>query len=101
MANRAKHGETEFHVGDTVAVRHKFKEADKTRSQTFEGIVIAIKGRAENKSFTIRKMASARVGVERIWPLLSPAISKITVKKKGKVRRAKLYYLKKRAQEKG
>lgn len=96
MANQATFGRTEFSVGDTVAVHHKFKEANKERAQAFTGIVIAIRGHEPNKSFTVRKIASGGIGVERIWPLFCPSISKIVVKKKGKVRRAKLYYLRER-----
>ena len=99
MANRAKHGKTEFCVGDTIAVHHAFKEGKKTRTQIFQGVVIAIKGRQENKSFTVRRK-TANVAVERIWPLISPWLKKIEVKKKGKVRRAKLYYLRKSDQKK-
>lgn len=95
MANQLKINEITFSVGDTLSVQQKIKEGDKTRLQTFEGIVIAIKGRGENKMFTVRKISSAGIGVERIWPANSPWIKKITVKKKGKVRRAKLYYLRK------
>lgn len=96
MANQAKIGETTFNVGDTVIVSQKIKEGEKTRLQNFEGIVIAIRGRGENKSFTVRKIAVGGIGVERIWPANSPWITKIKVKKKGKVRRAKLYYLRRR-----
>ena len=85
-----------FSPGDTVRVYQKIKEGDKTRIQVFEGIVLAIRGRQENKSFTVRKIATGGVGVERIWPVGSPLIEKITVLKKGNVRRAKLYYLRKR-----
>ena len=101
MANKAKWQDVEFHVGDTVAVHQKIKEGDKTRIQIFEGTVIAIKGREENKGFTVRKIASGGIGVERIWPLISPWITKIVVKKKGRVRRAKLYYLRKGSNKKG
>ncbi len=101
MGNIAKWQDTEFHVGDTIRVHQKFKEEDKTRTQIFEGVVIAIRGRGENKSFTVRKIAAGGIGVERIWPLISPWIAKIVVKKKGKVRRAKLYYLRKGVKKKG
>lgn len=101
MANIAKHGNTEFHVGDTVGVHHQFKEDGKTRTQAFEGVVIAIRGRGENKTFTVRKIASGGIGVERIWPLASPWIKKIVVLKKGKVRRAKLYYTRLSVKKKG
>lgn len=84
-----------FNVGDTIRVHQKIKEGDKERIQVFEGIVIAIKGRGVNKMFTVRKISADAVGVERIWPLESPSIAKIEVKKQGDVRRAKLYYLRK------
>jgi large subunit ribosomal protein L19 len=100
MANIAEWQNTKFQVGDTIRVHLKIKEEGKIRTQVFEGVVIAIKGRGENKSFTVRKMASGGIGVERIWPLISPWIKKIVVKKRGKVRRAKLYYLRKRAKQK-
>jgi len=93
MAHQAKFQETTFCVGDKVKIYQKVQEADKTRIQIFEGIVIAIKGEGENRMFTVRKISTAGVGVERIWPLNSPWIEKIKVVKKGKVRRAKLYYL--------
>ena len=88
--------EKNFNVGDTIKVHQKVKEGDKERIQIFEGIVIAIKNRGEGKSFTVRKIAAYGIGVERIWPFNSPHIAKIEVKKKGDVRRAKLYYLRKR-----
>ncbi len=96
MANQAEFRETKFSVGDTVDVHHKVKEGKKERSQTFTGVVIAIKGHPPNKSFTVRKIAVGSIGVERIWPLACPSISKIEVKRKGKVKRAKLYYLRQR-----
>lgn len=96
MANRIKINKTEFCVGDQISVQQKIQEEEKTKLQSFEGVVIAIKGRGENKMFTVRKIATGGIGVERIWPANSPWIKKITVKKKGKVRRAKLYYLRKR-----
>lgn len=69
-------------------------EGAKTRTQIFEGILISLRGRGENKTFTVRKIGAGGIGVERIWPLNTSSISKIEVKKKGvKVRRAKLYYL--------
>lgn len=82
-----------FRPGDTIKVFYKFKEGEKTRVQPFEGIVIAKKGAGVSRTFTVRKIASAGVGVERIFPLHSPKIEKIEVVKKGKARRAKLYYL--------
>jgi len=100
MANQANFGETTFSVGDTVIVSQKIVEGGKTRIQNFEGIVIAIRGKGEEKTFTVRKIAVGGVGVERIWPLNSPWITKIKVKKKGKVRRAKLYYLRQKTTKK-
>ncbi len=88
--------EITFKPGDTIAVHHKIKEGDKTRIQIFEGVVLGIRGRGENKSFTVRKIAIGGIGVEKIWPAQSTLIEKVVVKKKGHVRRAKLYYLRKR-----
>lgn len=81
-----------FSSGDTVRVTSKVKEGDKERLQAFEGIVISRKGSAATARFTVRKV-SYGVGVERVFPLHSPMIEKIEVRQKGKVRRAKLYYL--------
>jgi len=96
MANQLKLNNVTFSVGDTIRVYQKIQEGDKIRTQPFEGIVISIKGKGENKMFTVRRIATGGIGVERIWPALSPWIKKIEVRKKGKVRRAKLYYLRKR-----
>ena len=85
----------EFRVGDTVRVDVKIIEGNKERIQAFEGTVIARKGGGVSETFTVRKI-SAGVGVERIFPIHSPKIAKITVVKKGKVRRAKLNFLKNR-----
>lgn len=83
----------DFQVGDTVVVRYKIIEGKKTRIQPFEGIVIAKRGEGMSKTFMVRKIGADGIGVERIFPLYSPNIEKIVVKKHGKVRRAKLYYL--------
>ena len=83
----------EFRPGDTVRVAVEIKEGDKKRIQNFEGVVIAIKGRGVGKTFTVRKIGANNVGVERIFPLYSESIAGIEVVRKGKVRRAKLYYL--------
>jgi len=83
----------EIKVGDTVLVSQKVKEGDKERTQNFEGIVIARKhGKEIGSTITVRKVISG-IGVERIFPLHSPIIEKIEVLRKGKARRAKLYYL--------
>jgi large subunit ribosomal protein L19 len=78
--------------GDTVKVHVKVKEGEKERIQIFQGIVIGIRGGGTRTSFTVRKVSSG-VGVERIFPLNSPTISKMEVLRHGKVRRAKLYFL--------
>jgi len=93
MANRVKIKGTIVSIGDTVKVHHKIKESGKERTQVFEGFLIAIKGKGPNKSFTVRKIASHAIGVERIWPVECPSINKVEIKKHGDVRRAKLYYL--------
>jgi len=82
----------DFRSGDTVAVHYKIKEGDRERIQIFEGVVIAMKGGGARETFIVRKI-SYGVGVERIFALHSPLIDKIEVKRLGKVRRAKLYYL--------
>lgn len=87
--------ELNFKAGDTIKVYQKIYEAGKERTQIFEGTVISIRGRGENKMFTVRKIGAGGIGVERIWPLISPHIAKIVVKTKGDVRRAKLYYIRK------
>ena len=84
----------EFKAGDTITVAYKIIEGSKERIQLFRGVVIKINGHQEKKRFTVRKM-SGTVGVERIFPLESPNIESIEVNKVGKVRRAKLYYLRK------
>ncbi len=86
---------SEFRSGDTVRVNVKIKEGDKSRIQVFEGVVIAIKKKGLSSTFTVRKV-SVGYGVERIFPLYSPTIQTIEVVKRGRVRRAKLYYLRER-----
>lgn len=83
-----------FSAGDIVRVHQKIQEGDKSRIQVFEGVVLAISGRGENKMFTAQKMVGD-VAVERIWPIVSPSIEKVVVKAhpKKRVRRSKLYYL--------
>jgi large subunit ribosomal protein L19 len=84
-----------FRIGDTVDVHVKIVEGEKERIQIFSGIVISIKGHGVNESFTVRRLVGTE-GVERVWPVHSPSIDKVEVKKSGKVRRAKLYYLRDR-----
>ena len=82
----------DFRTGDSVRVMVRVREGDKERLQAFEGVCIARRGAGVSASFTVRKV-SAGVGVERIFPLHSPSIANIEVVRKGRVRRAKLYYL--------
>ena len=84
-----------FEIGDTVKVHYKIVEGNRERVQIFEGIVIAIDNKGLSKTFTVRKV-SFDIGVERIFPLYSPRIVKIEVMRKGKIRRAKLYFLRER-----
>jgi large subunit ribosomal protein L19 len=85
----------DFTAGDTVNVHYRVREGEKERIQQYEGVVISERGSGPNKTFTVRKMSSS-IGVERIFPLNSPFIAKIEVKKRGKVRRSKLFYLRER-----
>ncbi|HPG38009.1 MAG TPA: 50S ribosomal protein L19 [bacterium] len=91
-ASQMKTDIPEFKPGDTVNVHVKVVEGDKERIQVFQGVVINRKGAGINETFTVRKISNG-VGVERIFPLHSPNLSKIERLKEGKVRRAKLYYL--------
>ncbi len=89
-----KYKEQSIHIGDTLGVHSKVTEGNKSRIQVFEGILIRLQGRDVNKTFTVRKIGAAGVGVERTWPLDSNSIVKIEVKKKSSgVRRSKLFYL--------
>ena len=83
---------TPFSIGDTVRVMVKVKEGDKERIQAYEGVVIAKKGTSIRETFTVRRV-SFGIGVERTFPLHSPKIDKVIVVRKGKVRRAKIYYI--------
>ena len=80
-----------FSAGDTITVYYEIKEGEKTRTQFFKGIVIQRRGTGSTETFTIRKM-SGTVGVERIFPINLPALQKIEVNKRGKVRRSRIYY---------
>ena len=81
----------EFGAGDTITVYYEIKEGEKTRTQFFKGVVIQRKGAGMTETFTIRKM-SGSVGVERIFPVNMPALQKVEVNQRGKVRRARIYY---------
>lgn len=93
MANQVTIKDTNIKVGDIIAVHQTVADKDREKNQVFEGRVISIKGREPNKTFTVRKIASGNIGVERIYPVLLPSISKVEVKKSIPVKRAKLYYL--------
>jgi|TARA_B100000925_G_scaffold287506_1_gene266882 large subunit ribosomal protein L19 len=80
-----------FSSGDTITVYYEIREGDKTRTQFFKGVVLQRRGSGSTETFTIRKM-SGSIGVERIFPINSPSIQKIEVNKKGKVRRARIFY---------
>ena len=82
----------DFAPGDTVTVQVKVKEGTRERLQAFEGVCIAVKNRGVNSAFTVRKISHGE-GVERVFQTFSPAIDSVTVKRRGDVRRAKLYYL--------
>jgi len=82
----------EFSSGDTVVVQVRVKEGDRERLQAFEGVVIAVRNRGVNSAFTVRKLSHGE-GVERVFQTHSPLIESVTVKRKGDVRQAKLYYL--------
>ena len=87
-----------FKSGDTVTIAYRIKEGNKERIQQYRGVVIRISGHGDKKRFTVRKM-SDNIGVERIFPLESPFIESIVVNKVGRVRRAKLYYLRAQREE--
>ncbi|MBD3634872.1 MAG: 50S ribosomal protein L19 [Methylophaga sp.] len=91
-AEQMKQDVPEFSAGDTVVVKVKIKEGDREREQAFEGIVIAKRNRGLHSAFTVRKISSG-VGVERVFQTHSPTIASIEVKRRGDVRRSKLYYL--------
>ena len=86
---------TPFNTGDTIKVHAKVKEGNRERIQVFEGVVIKRQGGSNRETFTVRKTSNG-VGVEKTWPLHSPIVEKIEVVRRGKVRRAKLYYLRSR-----
>jgi|SRR6478609_937274 large subunit ribosomal protein L19 len=91
-AEQLKENVAEFSPGDTVVVQVKVKEGDRVRSQAFEGVVIAVRNRGLNSAFTVRKISHG-VGVERTFQTHSRQIESVTLKRRGDVRQAKLYYL--------
>ena len=94
-AEQLKENAPEFNVGDTVKVYGKIKEGNRERIQIFEGTVIKIQGGSNRETFTVRKSSNG-IGVEKTWPLHSPNVEKVEVVRTGKVRRAKLFYLRDR-----
>ena len=98
-AEQLKENAPEFHVGDTVKVYGKIKEGNRERIQIFEGTVLKKQGGSTRATFTVRKNSNG-VGVEKTWPLHSPNVEKVEVVRKGKVRRAKLNYLRNRVGKK-
>jgi len=93
MAHNFIYNNVEVAVGDTVRLHQRIIEEKKTRTQIFEGTVIAISGRETGKTFVVRKIGAGSIGIEKIIPVNMPSIEKIEVKRKGDVKRAKLYYL--------
>ena len=98
-AAQMKQSVPEFRVGDTVKVSAKIKEGNRERIQVFEGTVIKRQGGSNRETFTVRKISNG-VGVEKTWPLHSPNVEKVEVVRQGKVRRAKLFYLRDRVGKK-
>lgn len=94
-ANNVRKDMPQFQVGDTVDVHQRILDGEKERTQVFNGVVIARRGEGAREMFTVRRIVQGE-GVERIFPVNSPKIAKIEVKRSGKTRRAKLYYLRKR-----
>ena len=94
-AEQLKETVSEFNVGDTVKVYGKIKEGNRERIQVFEGTVIKKQGGSNRATFTVRKSSNG-IGVEKTWPLHSPNVEKVEVVRQGKVRRAKLFYLRDR-----
>jgi large subunit ribosomal protein L19 len=85
--------ETDFRAGDIIRVHVKIKEGNRERLQVFEGIVLAKRGRGDSETFTVRRIGAGGIGVERIWPVNSPSIAKIEVKKRGNYRRSKIFFI--------
>ena len=98
-AEQLKETVSEFNVGDTVKVYGKIKEGNRERIQVFEGTVIKKQGGSNRATFTVRKTSNG-IGVEKTWPLHSPNVEKVEVVRQGKVRRAKLFYLRDRVGKK-
>lgn len=93
MVLLATHKKGQFKTGDIVRVHQKIQDDNKTRTQIFEGTVIAIGGHGFGKSFTVRRIGASGVGIERIFPLFSPLVERVEVKNPGFVRRSKIYFI--------
>ena len=94
MANSFTYKDQTFTIGSTLDITYKFKEAEKERKQIFQGVLLKIKGNTpETKMITVRKVSRSGIAVERIIPLISPFLEKMSLVKKAEPRRAKLYYL--------
>jgi len=93
MAQFLTYQDQKISVGDTLRIHQTIKEGDKQRVQVYEGILIAVKNAGSGKSITVRRISTANIGVEKIFPLNSPSIKKIEVKRHGDVQKSKLYYL--------
>ncbi len=98
-AEQLKENIDEFNVGDTVRVYGRIKEGNRERVQVFEGVVLKRQGGSSRETFTVRKSSNG-IGVEKTWPLHSPNVERIEVVRRGKVRRAKLFYLRDRVGKK-
>jgi large subunit ribosomal protein L19 len=96
MAQYFQYQDQTVAVGDTVRIHQRILEEKRSRIQVFEGVVIAIRGQGNGKSFIVRKIAVGGIGVEKIFPVMLPSIEKIEVKRKGQINRSKLYYLRDR-----
>ncbi|MBW7944670.1 50S ribosomal protein L19 [Patescibacteria group bacterium] len=96
MALHLSYNDQTIAVGDTVRVHQRIMEEKRSRTQVFEGVVIAIRGKEAGKTFVVRKISVGGIGVEKIFPVMLPSIEKIELKRKGDVRRSKLNYLRDR-----
>ena len=96
MSNTLNYQDQQLSIGDTIAIYQNIVEGGKSRVQMFEGVLIAIQNREENKTMVVRKIATGGIGVEKIFPVQLPSIAKIVVKRRGMVRRSKLYHLRSR-----
>jgi len=94
MANLLTFKDKQFNIGDTISVHYKLKEGDKERVQIFKGILIKVRGSSpETKMFTVRKISKSGIGVERIFPLLSPNVADVVLIKKSSYKKAKAYFI--------